>query len=309
MRISYHLTFFYVENRIKYLNRIIQETNTYGHVVDIFLHSNETPANILPKLKINTAGKIEVITHSFDPQDPYRLTWKCRPLMASQKNDYDVFIYSEDDILIYKEALDYWIANNNVSDDGYNLGFLRIEFDERSMLMKNGRPCDTTKMYLTDVISRFSPYTFFLRGNEYLINNRNPYCAFWIYSKSEFNKFVNSQYYDIKNIEGYGVSESSAVGLHGMKTKFYKNTILSISNGAIDTKCVIFHQPNNFLRASRGWATLSLKSVFCKNYQEEILRIVENVVTTIVIASEVEIFGEIFETLEEIKRKIEVSSD
>ena len=40
MRFSIHITYFYLESRIAYINRIIQETNKYDHSADIYIHTN-----------------------------------------------------------------------------------------------------------------------------------------------------------------------------------------------------------------------------------------------------------------------------
>ena len=81
----------------------------------------------------------------------------------------------------------------------------------------------------------------------YAINNTNPYCAFWIYNKNEFRKFIDSKYYDINNIIGYGRREMSAIGLHGLHTPWYKNTVIPVIDNKLNADCKIYHMPNNYL--------------------------------------------------------------
>ena len=39
-KIAIHVSFFYIESRIQYVNRIIEATNQYDCVADIFIHTN-----------------------------------------------------------------------------------------------------------------------------------------------------------------------------------------------------------------------------------------------------------------------------
>ena len=91
----------------------------------------------------------------------------------------------------------------------------------------------------------------------YCVNNKNPYCAFWIYNKNEFGKFVNSKYYNINNILQYDIREKSAIGLHGTQTQWYKNTLIPIINNKLIEDCRIYHMPNNYvLNKNTRFATI-----------------------------------------------------
>ena len=74
----------------------------------------------------------------------YYLTWQPRKLLKKQLQDYDIFIYSEDDILIPERAFNYWLRNKNslIKNDA-NVGFLRVE-------SKDGED------FLSDITSSFS---------------------------------------------------------------------------------------------------------------------------------------------------------
>ena len=116
----------------------------------------------------------------------------------------------------------------------YNLGFVRIEVENNIE-------------YITDLHGEKLDNIINLNEKNYCINNKNPYCAFWIYNKNEFNKFVNSKYYNINNISGYGTREQSAIGLHGLNTDWYKNTLIPIINNKLIEECKIYHMPNNYV--------------------------------------------------------------
>jgi hypothetical protein len=235
MKIVKHISFYYLENRIIYINTIIDETNKYEYITDIFIHTNNKDLQV-NSFNEYTNGSIHVIYHDLSNIHGFYLTWKCRELLKQQKNDYDIFIYIEDDILVPYKAIKYWLKyNTKLEEMNYNLGFVRIEVDNNNT------------EYITDLQGKYFDTIINLDNDVYCVNNKNPYCAFWIYNKEQFDKFVNSKYYDINNIVGYDIRESSAIGLHGFHTNWYFNTLIPISNNKLNEDCRIYHLPNNYV--------------------------------------------------------------
>jgi len=233
MKFTIHITYFYLESRIKYINRIIQETNTYEHPADIYIHTNNfhLTENTFEKY---TNGLIKLIHYDLTNTNPEYLSWKCRDVMKQQINEYDVFMYIEDDILVPHKAIQYWLHyNEKLIKLNYNLGFVRIEFNNDIQ-------------YITD-LEGVHLDTCITLDQQYCINNKNPYCAFWIYNKNEFVRFVNSPYYDISNIRGYDPRAASAIGLHGLHTNWYNGTIIPIIDKKLHDSCKIYHMPNNYI--------------------------------------------------------------
>jgi hypothetical protein len=235
MKITMHISFYYLENRLQYINKIIDETNIYNYSTDIFIHTNNINLTT-SQLKTYINGDITIIYHDLSNIHPFYLTWKCRDLLYKQRFDYDIFIYIEDDILVPNKAIEYWLQyNKEAIEHNYNLGFLRIEID------------NTNTEYITDLYNEKFDKSQIVNNKLYCVNNKNPYCAFWIYNKKEFNKFVESSYYDINNIIGYDIREKSAIGLHGINTNWYKGTIIPIIDNKLHDDCRIYHLPNNYV--------------------------------------------------------------
>ena len=70
MKITKHISFYYVENRIIYVNKIIDETNKYEFITDIFIHTNN------PNLQESTFNKytngcIKIIFHDLSNIHPF----------------------------------------------------------------------------------------------------------------------------------------------------------------------------------------------------------------------------------------------
>jgi hypothetical protein len=236
MKITKHISFYFLKDRIIYINNIIDETNKYEYKTDIFIHTNFIDLQI-EMFNNYTNGHITIIYHDLSNIDPFYLTWKCRELLQQQRNDYDIFMYIEDDILVPYNAIKYWLEyNEKLIEINYNLGFLRIEVENNIE-------------YVLDIGEKVLDTIININDKNYCVNNKNPYCAFWIYNKNEFNNFVNSKYYDCSNITYYQTREKSSIGLHGIETPWYKNTLIPIVNNKLIEECKIYHMPNNYVLA------------------------------------------------------------
>lgn len=164
------------------------------------------------------------------------------PIMGKQKicpvDDYDVQIYLEDDIHFKQENLDYWLKYKRVTlSNDYNLGFLRIEKDT------DGKELMTDVNWPIEEVIQ-------VEGQNFLINDLNPYCGFWIYDKKELRNFIKSKEWKFK-FDGYGIRAKAAVGWHGKNMKRYKETIIPVikEGGKLITPsgAAVHHMPNNYI--------------------------------------------------------------
>lgn len=285
MKLAVHITFFYrdeklddrwtsASNKYPYLKKIINEYNQFPLIVDIYIHTNKLFNLMDLKYNTYTNGKIELVKHnlykySLFKGKNYYLTWANRKTIKKQRNDYDFFIYQEDDIFIPIKAFQYWKTNReNCLKNNYNLGFLRIELKDE---------CE----YVSDLDKQMDK-SINIEKKEYVINDVNPYCAFWIYDKKELNNWIESKYWDLKNIHGRGAivsnklekiglnnfpflryllysyrnkrpdntMEASAIGINGYSVGWYKKTVIPINNGNVDPDCRVYHLSNYYANES-----------------------------------------------------------
>ena len=236
-KIAVHITLFLGKNylnRINFLRKIIDCYKKISKNLDIFIHINKKLPN---KYKIND---VNYILHNLSLEDPHFLSWKSRKLIYEQKDIYDVFIYSEDDILFTKNNFDYWINFKDICiTNNFNLGFIRVE--------KNNN-----KIYSIDVTTQLNKYLI-INNNRFIVNDINPYCAFWIYDRQELNKFINSNIWNFnwRNEFTYGVREMSAIGWHGLKMTRYKDTLIPLVKNnkkkyIVNLHSLIHHLTNNY---------------------------------------------------------------
>ena len=253
MKIVAHITFFYDPKRLGYLKEVINSLLELDSGIDIFLYTNEkfdlfrhsknikllfypyvnNKINFSYKSIFNKLGLKKLI-------NPYYLTWENRKIIEDVVDTYDIQIYLEDDIKFTNTNLNYWLNYNEiVTKKGYNLGFFRVEFDEtEKMITDLTRPL--TKMVSIDNI-------------DYIVNDNNPYCGFWIYSKEELKQFIKSKEWKF-DFKQYGIREKSAIGWHGKGMRRYKETIIplkkEIDKYMTTDDCTVHHLPNNYINSN-----------------------------------------------------------
>lgn len=253
MKITYNINFYYDENRIKYLLKIINESMKYKFRPDIYIHTN---INFQLKKLIEYDGKLELIIHDLSKINHKKLTWLTKTYIKKFINDYDIFIYSEDDMLIYNESFNYWLQYKDICfSNKYNLGFLRIEF------------LDNKNIFLTDISStELEPEFITLNNNKFLINKKSNYYACWIYDKNIMKKFIKSNYYNSQRIKlgnhHYDIRASQALGFHGKNMGYFKNTLIPI-NGIekVNNLCYIHHMPNNYINKDTKYGKLKVNDL------------------------------------------------
>lgn len=103
-----------------FLDRLLKAYRSMrGYVVDIVVLSN------IPK---DLGADIEVRVGLPDP-DPWSLPFAHKALFADRCDDYDLFIYSEDDTLMEEKNIDAFVEETRVLPDDEIAGFMRYEVD------------------------------------------------------------------------------------------------------------------------------------------------------------------------------------
>lgn len=253
MKIIYNIAFYFNEDRIIYLLKIINEIKKYKYETDIYIHTNK---NFQINNMINYDNKLKIILHDLSNINPKKLTWLAKTFMKKFVNNYDIFIYSEDDILIYNESFNYWLNYKDICfQNNYNLGFLRIEY------------LDINNIYLTDISSSFdNPQFKFINNIKFLVNDKNTYYACWIYDKNIMKKFINSEYFkkqklNLKN-KTYDIRASQGIGYHAKNMDYFKETLIPLNGiNQINNNCYIHHLPNNYIKKDSKYGKLLIKDL------------------------------------------------
>ncbi len=237
VKIATHIPL-YIDNDAKkkviQIKKLIFEFFKISPNVKIYIHTNKRGLN----LKKNR--RVKILYHNLKNVNPHKLTWKCRLLMKKQNKKFDIFIYSEDDILFTKKNFNYWLKFKDVCiKSNYNLGFLRTEKKIKSKIL-----------FSSDLTRKIDSYIS-IKKIKFAVNNINPYCAFWIYDKDEFNKFIQTKYWNFqwKGFSAYAhyyPREMSAIGWHGKNMNRYLSTIIPLKKNQLDGGCFIKHLSNKY---------------------------------------------------------------
>src|SRR5574337_1188930 len=102
-----------------YLKRLIQEYRSMPGKVDIVVLSN------VPK---KFEQNIEVVV-GLPTKNPWSLPFGHKKIFAERLEDYGLFIYSEDDILITQKNIESFLQLTKVLPEEQISGFLRYELD------------------------------------------------------------------------------------------------------------------------------------------------------------------------------------
>lgn len=113
MKILVSIATYGIKN-VEYLKRVIDEYKSFkNHDIDIIVHGT-TPLN---------RNDITFITH----EDPECTVYYHRNDFIEKQNEYDYFLFSEDDILISEQTIDTYIRYDSILPHDHCLGFLRYE--------------------------------------------------------------------------------------------------------------------------------------------------------------------------------------
>ena len=258
MKIAVHICYFNgdkYKERFIFLKKIVKNYFEINKNIKIFIHTNK----VSKKYKIK---KVKYIVHGLKNENPFYLAWKCRPIIEKQKNQYDYFVYSEDDILFSKKNFSFWLKHKALCiENNYNLGFLRIEDKNK-------------KQFSTDLIDNIK-YKIKINQKKFVVNNVNNYCALWIYDKKELSKFINTKFWKFKwkgkNIYAfYGIREMSAIGWHGKNMQRYKATIIPLLKKKLNPGCYIKHLSNNHALSNHpvGFGSIEKNRILSKNLKD-----------------------------------------
>jgi 2-polyprenyl-3-methyl-5-hydroxy-6-metoxy-1,4-benzoquinol methylase len=104
----------------KYLSRVIDEYRSMPYSTDIIVLSN-VPKDLGPDIKVVVG---------LPSKDPYSLPFGHKQVFVNRINDYDLFLYSEDDILITEKNVEAFLRVSAVLPENEVAGFFRFEKDK-----------------------------------------------------------------------------------------------------------------------------------------------------------------------------------
>ncbi|MCK1631818.1 MULTISPECIES: methyltransferase domain-containing protein [unclassified Bradyrhizobium] len=172
----------YGSSNDRYLEQIIKEYRSMPFAVDVVMLSN---------IDKSTAFETECLV-GLPTSDPWSLPFAHKKLFAERRDQYDLFIYSEDDILISERNVRAWLNVTPLLPDNEIAGFIRVEIG------------DDGKRSYPDVHAYFHWDTSSVRrrGDHVLAHFTNEHAACFVLTREQLRNALNSGRFDVLPYDG-----------------------------------------------------------------------------------------------------------
>lgn len=253
-KIIIHIAFHYNEERFEYLRGVISSILDYNfNRVDIYIDTNVDNFDT-GKLGLDLPENIglKIIPHQ-NLEHPFLLTWQHRKNIISLKNEYDYFMYLEDDISVTYEALRKWREDSVLLYKyGKIRGFIRCEENNDHEIVS------------TDYLEKIKCNQIGCFGGKIFFKPKNPYQGFWVYSKEQINKFIESMCWHDGNCD-WEVRERASAGMIWLDNQRH-NLVVPIQKSNIPDYVFVKHLPNNYaMDTNNKHGTIKTKELMPKN--------------------------------------------
>lgn len=246
------VTFHYVPSRLRYLSKIAAEFPSLAESTKVIIITNDVAAHesitsALSPLMLD----LEVLTPTLLGH-PYLLAWCHKDIFRREherkSNEYSHYLYTEDDLLICEQNINYWMeARERLKPSGLIPSFIRYEIN----------PCSQLKVS-ADMEAKVDPAKaakiFFPHLNYAYIALPNPYQGTYLFDSDLLAEHFES-------IHRYGpeapapdgwiyTREKAALGATFCKVPygFSSRNVVGYQTDAqsVDMRCLIHHTPNNY---------------------------------------------------------------
>jgi 2-polyprenyl-3-methyl-5-hydroxy-6-metoxy-1,4-benzoquinol methylase len=181
MRVLVAIPSYGTKNQV-YLERLLQEYRAMKHAVHVVVFSN-IPRDLGPD--------VEVIV-GLPARNPWSLPYRHKQLFAERLRDYDLFIYSEDDILIRQRHVEAFLEVTAVLPETEIAGFLRYEEDAAGR-----RYCDTIH-----AMFHWLPASVRFRGPHAFACFTNEHAAAYMLTQGQLRRAISSGGFVVAPHEG-----------------------------------------------------------------------------------------------------------
>jgi hypothetical protein len=240
VRILVHVAFHFDRSRLRYIKEVLRNISSYRVKECCIVVDTNSDATRFAFERFGIPGQVRVQAQL---RHPFMLTWACREEFAKKIDEYDVFMYVEDDILVPFAAITRWHEElDRVRSAGFLPGFLRVELNRCGSLVSSDFFSPAS---CSDIVS--------LEGRRYLCPPY-PYQAFWIYDRTTMREFVESESFWPRAPEQGNlqyIRERAALGLTFESSplgSYSRHVIPLTSDGQVDSQAYVFHLPSNYGR-------------------------------------------------------------
>ena len=243
------IAFHYNKERLQYLEKVVENFLNYKLNVHIIVDTNKN-------FKFN--HNVEIKVHE-DLEHPFLLTWVHRKYIYDNINNYDYFIYSEDDMLIpYDNFINYLEDFNLLYNKGFVPCFIRLEQDNN-------------EYYSTDICeTQINRQTVEVNGKTFA-NLTLSYFAFWIMPKNELQEsFKQNRFFSIT--DGRIREEAASYAIWSLN----KIPVILLNKNEINKLTYCYHLPNNYANDKTSPnGKINIKQLIMEKQQEHFYESIE----------------------------------
>ncbi len=233
MKLLICIAFHYNPERIKYLTQIIDAfLNEYKLDVKIIVDTNTFDYEN-PKVKVHPH---EELYH------PFHLTWVHRRHIKEKINEFDCFMYIEDDMYLPFENFQNYLENFKILWPEYVPSFVRIE-------QKNGLD------FISDIPEK-QPLKQISIGDKDFNEFKFPYNyhAFWIMPQKELKETMKDDFVRLSDGREFAAMFTG--------WELGKKALVELENGEISNKSYSYHLPNNYALSDSKNGKLKPEEIF-----------------------------------------------
>ncbi len=277
LKVKVCISFYYNKDKIKKLIKVCKNLFYIFKEIDLTIITNNKSFKIyknqFPKIK-NSKSKITMYFFS-NKLDPRIMPWAHFNIMkkAFVKNKYTHYLYIEDDILITKRNINYWLSAR-VFLNKFNLipGFIRSEFNYTNK-----------KLYAVDNYKKqfffIKPKIFSKKKNIAFINTSFPYHAMYFYDQELMREHLfgvssNPDYghgsHDINYLNpkliNLSLLEKANIGLiyKNLSNEFLNRSVIAVKfrEKQLYKYCLIKHLTNKYTNQTLVTKQIPINGIF-----------------------------------------------
>jgi len=180
----------YGTKNVNYLEKVIDEFVSYkNYDVTVSLHCTVPLSRTDIKQEVYDNPKNNCLFH--------------REEFIREKDNYDLFLFAEYDILIKEAVIDTYLKYDKVLPIGYCAGFLRYEDTPEDM------------KYYIDIWPHahgggyIKSHNTVVNGREYFVLT-NPHQACYLLTKEKLNYVINNTQYNFHELNGLGIESAAS---------------------------------------------------------------------------------------------------
>lgn len=228
----------YGDSQLDYLEKVLDNFASYTHDVTICI---DTTVDLTALIK----NRSKVIQRIYPPSVGTKLPFKHRKYFAQHIENYDHFLYTENDHLIPQKAIDYIVSASSDIESDEIIGFVRFETKNNVRYINDfdiAHPISESHAWQQSRHIFFSPYNF--------------HSGCYLLSKEQLYRAISSGGYLVSpHVNPYGMLEQAASDIYtqcGFKQKLLPLPIDPV---------LIQHMPNKYISMNSALPSFNLDAL------------------------------------------------